>query len=449
MTQAIQLLLVTVAALVVILRRHDLIVVLAFVSLTADLVAFELVGPVVPLFRLLGLMVLPWSLGALQDLVRRHGAVRWMVLYLALLAAMAMVHAYLFPWPDLTYSRPWQQQAEGRATVSLLRHLADVSLALYLARENGRRDVLRLAMIGLLMGLAANLVVGALDAMTGTRLGASLTVRDVPSLTIRQGGLNGEPRALGRVSACVCLFAALAPGFPRLRKWLGLMSAAGLALSASTSALGAAVVGLAVGAAGAARSDWRKVRAVVIVAMVVAGGAWAAWGGTVNRDVERRVEKIASADDSEEGEGDLIARLEVFDRAAARFLWANPEHLLFGTGPDVVSLPASLYVSREARAIYGERIDSVPHTGLVAVLANTGLIGLLVLGLMIRAAVQAARRAERGRRLDQLVLATAALCAITNTPIFWLVIGLVSGTQVQEAPQVDPAASLVPRTTVR
>jgi hypothetical protein len=74
----------------------------------------------------------------------------------------------------------------------------------------------------------------------------------------------------------------------------------------------------------------------------------------------------------------VAGRFEVFDASAIRFLGYNPGYLLLGTGPGLISLPASNYVPGVARYIYGDRIDSVPHTGLISTLADSGVVGLVL-----------------------------------------------------------------------
>ena len=72
----------------------------------------------------------------------------------------------------------------------------------------------------------------------------------------------------------------------------------------------------------------------------------------------------------------VVQKLEVFDAAAINFLNHNPQYYLFGTGPGMIYLPASAYVLERDNYIYNNRIDALPHMGLILIISNSGIIGL-------------------------------------------------------------------------
>ncbi len=78
-----------------------------------------------------------------------------------------------------------------------------------------------------------------------------------------------------------------------------------------------------------------------------------------------------------ENEPQIFTRFEVFDRAALNFLYNKPLYFLLGTGSNLISIPASPYLSSVAYSIYGDRIDSAPHTFFVNLISRSGLIGLI------------------------------------------------------------------------
>jgi hypothetical protein len=104
-----------------------------------------------------------------------------------------------------------------------------------------------------------------------------------------------------------------------------------------------------------------------------------------------RLERFALPGPSENLGRAIVDGLEVFDASAVLFLWDNPEHLLLGAGPGLVSLPASDYVPMRAQPTYGNRIDSIPHMGFFQTLANTGVVGLLLWFAAALACYQALR----------------------------------------------------------
>jgi len=428
-----QIILILVAVVVVVRRNDRHIVFVLFVSLTADSFGVRALGPNILLYQFISLLLLPRTLPFLPRLLKRNASIRLIVLYLGLLVILAILFGYVVPWPDTTLQRPWQEQAQGRAVVSLTRHLADFGFLLYLNLAARRTRILKTIVAALLFGLVANLVVATVDRTLGIRIIDVLTSSKALILT-RVGGLNGEPRVLGRVSAIVMLFVFYL-GKRRLTLLAGLaLGLAGLAYSASTSALGALAAALIFGLVAAlVRRDLRSLSRYALIPVLAVVGFVMVWGGQVNKTVDTRLNTLSGMNDRAPGEPAWMARLEVFDRSAMRFLYANPEYLIFGTGPDLVSLPASDYVPRLARAIYGYRIDSVPHTGVISILANGGIIGVTLWLLAILAGAKTlaacAKKAdgEDAVALGPLFSVVAVFCAIVMTPFLWGVIGLSAG----------------------
>lgn len=76
-----------------------------------------------------------------------------------------------------------------------------------------------------------------------------------------------------------------------------------------------------------------------------------------------------------------VAGLEVFDAAAVAYLYNHPQHLALGTGPNLINIPAAEYVSRYQRQFYPYGIVSTPHMGIIQLLANAGIFGLVAFAL--------------------------------------------------------------------
>jgi hypothetical protein len=74
----------------------------------------------------------------------------------------------------------------------------------------------------------------------------------------------------------------------------------------------------------------------------------------------------------------FLAYFEQFDAGAIDFFVENPRHVLFGTGPGLITLPAS----------FRQKMDSGPQIGVIHLISNFGIIGLalwlFMLLLMLR-----------------------------------------------------------------
>ena len=73
-----------------------------------------------------------------------------------------------------------------------------------------------------------------------------------------------------------------------------------------------------------------------------------------------------------------VSGLEVFDGAAVAFFYNHPEYLALGTGPNLVNIPASVYVSQYQRLIFPYGLVSTPHMGLIKMVSNGGIVYVLL-----------------------------------------------------------------------
>ena len=61
----------------------------------------------------------------------------------------------------------------------------------------------------------------------------------------------------------------------------------------------------------------------------------------------------------------ILNRFETFDRSALAFFYLNPKYIYVGVGANTVNIPATNYISSGDSEDYGDRIDSLPHNGIV------------------------------------------------------------------------------------
>jgi len=147
-----------------------------------------------------------------------------------------------------------------------------------------------------------------------------------------------------------------------------------------------------------------------------------------------RLNRIMEVEDREYGEPYLIAALEVFDRAAMRFLYYNPQYILFGTGPNLISIPASNYISFRASQIYGNRIDSVPHMGAIQIFSNYGLMGLFLWMVIIFYIYKSLtiRHNIFDRNLGEIFFIVSIFSMIVMTDFFYIFLGLSLGCLINK-----------------
>jgi hypothetical protein len=123
-------------------------------------------------------------------------------------------------------------------------------------------------------------------------------------------------------------------------------------------------------------------------------------------------------------EPNLFKKFEVFDRAALNFFYNNPKFMFFGTGPNLISIPASDYIDSYSRLIYGNRIDSVPHTGLVNIFSRSGIVGFVIYLYFLYSILLVKKYSKR----TYLILLTAIICYFFTIDYkFYVLIGIAIG----------------------
>jgi hypothetical protein len=147
-----------------------------------------------------------------------------------------------------------------------------------------------------------------------------------------------------------------------------------------------------------------------------------------------RVERAGDSDDVLP----IFSRLEVFDRAAMNFMADNPIFMLIGTGPNTVSIPASDYIDSYSKLIYGNRIDSTPHSGLINSFSWAGLVGLLVLS---RFYIRLFRLTSQNSYCRNLLIASFAVFLLIRPPTLWMLYGYL--ISYLNFPKDDRSSSIV------
>lgn len=458
------LLLIAIAVPLMLIRRRQSRLLVAWVCFTFFVQIFDTVILTnLPAGRIVGLLFLPSAVRTIHQWARLRPVQAWLVNF-GWLVLLGLMFGFLWPWPDTTLARPFSLQAPGRTLIYLTRTLADLSLAIFLARELVRG--VSLVWIGrwLTVGATLSSLVGILQFFSGEDLYYALTgLGEQVVFMGRSRGLVGEPRALGL--ACAYGSMILLLGRRNLTPFwsvLLLINVTGLLLTYSASSLVLFLAGILVVLLFFSNQERLLALAVlgfmltvIFFSSILLPEQFAFAVDTLRYrfDPEVKLSGIPPGTWAQE----IAYRLDVFDASALLFLIDQPLYALLGTGPALVTLPASEYIppglySSIWTAEVG--VNSPPFHGLLLEIANSGLSGLFLWIWQVRLCLLSLRRlsvfpSAIGRGSEDWVFgyalfllgATFYLIQVSYSPVWslflaigWAGVSLVEKHEASSAP---------------
>ncbi len=372
--------------MIIILMRKDSWLIF-WICLTTSINLFDTnIGVNLAATRITGLLLLPFAIGSIPILLKTFSGkmLLWILFYSV---SLAIVFGYIFPWGDTGYTRTVTQSASGRAFIYTGRNILDLSVAIFIARW--LKDTLRFDSI--IYYLIAGTTVSALSIVFQqvtrldiyyllTGLGIDLSMID------RARGLNFEPRGAGLIMTHGILL-SIAIQFQhksRSSYWLISLYFISFLFAASASATVALAISLVV----LISFNFSDKKIGPIFNLTFLGGIVFLFFSTILIDTpffNNLDSKLSTSNNS-----DLIPtnwiesiayKMDIFDSASFIFLASNPFYILMGTGPGLISLPASDFIPNSANAQWAtvDGINSLPSMGWLLEMSNVGLVGLMSL----------------------------------------------------------------------
>ncbi|MHA7865500.1 O-antigen ligase family protein [Flagellimonas marinaquae] len=370
-----------------------IIIFLYIFSQLNDLLGFTLLGNI-RLHQFLVIIYFP----SLFSLFKKIKKIKWLLKYLTLewkyLAFLFIIFGVFQPWEFLDQYRSFSQRAFGRGFISMVRILLEIFSMLF-PLFLVKKWRIKLKDVVYLFGIAmiVTFVIGVFDLITGYPIKALIpNARIIPG---RITALNGEPRVFGRIMLFCFIFLLFFKNQLKKNSFSFLIGVSIVGIILSTSASTYVVFMLVLAIQFLMQKKGYLVLAVSSSLVLLIFGAilfdTIKKSNIVPETTLRKIELVLgleSRDKRDEHytfeEPAFFSRLEVFDRAAMNFLWQNPIYLITGVGPNLISIPSSSYLTELNKIVYGEVINSVPHTYLINILSRSGLFGLICVFLFFK-----------------------------------------------------------------
>lgn len=366
------------------LRKSKAIFVLILFSLMNDLVVFSL-GFSLPFHFFIALIYSPF-------LILNHSRITKNIIKIisplyvefAYLIILAIVFGFIIPWEsNQDLFRSWSQKAQGKSIIQVVRLFAEFSLILLLLYWLISKKI---SISFILKSTIVLIIVTVVIAYFDVRLNGlikEILFSDGRIIGDRYTGLNGEPRAFGRICALVLLFLiAFKKNISSKQLYLlGIcFSILGLLLSLSASAFLMVSICLIIYVI-----FTKKIKYLIIGIPIFLVSIYFLNQNEFFREQTLVKMEIAFSETDDfvlekvnSDEPEFFIRFEIFDRAALNFFYHNPTYLLTGTGPNLISIPSSKYLTDTNADLYEDRIDSAPHSFIVNLLSRSGLIGIFI-----------------------------------------------------------------------
>jgi hypothetical protein len=422
--------LLVVVPVLVTSRRHRPLFLISLFSIMTD-IAFVGIGQFQ--FKAVSYVAFCYTLASPRiffDFSSRFLKTFW--LELGLVTVIGLYFVLVSPWPDEFSSvRTATQRLPLRTAVGIVRQLEQIATFAYsyfVFRNNFLTRDFFVRTTARVTGVVC--LVGVLDYTITNGWVRRLFIPNHLAL-MRFTGLSGEPRGVAQ-HLTVVLFVMVSwgvrsakPATSALAKRTIVICVAGIVLAFSSTGIGLLVITLAIYSS---LGQVRPKHVVFAVLLIVGGYSILNLDPGFREHQNQRIEMV-TLKKTRFYDSDVpivFNALEVFDKAAAVFLFKNPIYSLVGVGPNTVTIPATRYLSGASKTDFGGRIDSAPGTFPVNVIARTGLLGFgLYLWLFKRTALELR---ARGVKKDFQLFLLLTIYNFFYISVFWyLLSGVLLG----------------------
>lgn len=394
--------------------------------------AFDFIGNV-KVFHLISFLYLPITLRYLTSSKNQHNLKSlkpflWLVI---LLFFVTFYFSVISPWQNpYDYQRVWSQRALGRAIVSFTRLILELNLIILLIYWINNKKISSITLVRMIsFSLIITVLIAIVDFILAKQLSSLLFPSNFRFIEGRVTGFNGEPRGFGRIcSFSVMFLVSAANSFKYKIKTVAIISGAvGIVLSLSASTIIITMVWLFIFLLTHRKFKYILTTLFILTVSTVVFLKTPFFGEQTKYKILLVLTGENELSNSSEsiyvGEPEIFKRFEVFDRAALNFIYKNPEYSIFGVGLNLISIPSSDYLNAYHSSIYGDRIDSVPHTMLVNIISSGGILALIIL-LVLYISV---RKHLIYKQLREFHLLNFITNFLVYTSFFYLFIGLTLG----------------------
>ena len=122
----------------------------------------------------------------------------------------------------------------------------------------------------------------------------------------------------------------------------------------------------------------------------------------------------------------LFTSFEIFDRIALNHLYNDTKSLIFGTGPNLISIPASKYIDKSGQEIFGDSVNMIPGIGLINLISRSGLFGFCLF-LFTYFKIKRTLKFKNLIYLNKLNFLNFLSFFLIITPFFYFINGIILG----------------------
>ncbi|MDA8792849.1 hypothetical protein N9N67_06355, partial [Bacteriovoracaceae bacterium] len=346
--------------------------------------------------KLAGIVMIPFVIKEIKELSHSK-FIKFLFIFFGIMVVLGIVYGFIFPWPDSTGERSIRDLPAGRSVLHLGSVFLEFAVAIWLGLKfkiKKNQEVALKALFYSTVLAAGSMYVEFILSRTNMHFDFYhfFTGGRAYHVWKRMRGFMYEPRGASQICAYGFLLLLIYFKGPIFKKiaYGAFFLIAGFALTFSMTGLITLVAATGILVTLKLFLHLKKIESLNIKALKIYALAgfiglvsliaiinispksvkWEAWKNNF-----RKRSFLFNAQS-------IAGRLEVFDAAAVNFFTHNPKHLIIGTGPGLVGLPASPYILDKDRKDFPTHISALPHMGGVIMLSNVGLLGLLIWFLM-------------------------------------------------------------------
>lgn len=400
------------------------LLILILLSLLGNMFYFDFFGSRIIIFQLITLFFFPVFImhkkGNLSSIIN---GIKYEYLILIFLG---ILFGFLFPWEYESNTRSWNQLASGRSIVALINILAETLLIYFTYTIFVSKKVLMKNFINTLSILIIIVSITTfIDFFLNYPIYSSLFGREAVTISNdgRLLGFSHEPRSLGRLITLGWLFLLVFKinGYRFIYEKTSLFLGLAVILFVfSFSTYFIFILGiLVISRKQLLRFNFKYIFAIGILVFIFS--LILSFNDDVNNIMLYKFVSVTEGRidflNNYPNEPFLFTTFEVFDRAALNFFYNNPHYLLFGTGPNLISIASQAINSAGP-------LNGVPGYGLISLISRSGFVGLFLFFMVCRK-IYKLIKIQNNKLLMDLFLVSIFTYIFVRTPWLYFIIGFV------------------------